>query len=296
MKPVVFIHTNNKQMIGALVAKYALEINSKNPDSFDVRIVSLEETPHLYSREGKTYLRKGKVATWKNDDLQSFSPLRMMIPQLMDFKSRALVIDPDIFAVSDVCELLERDMNGKAVVCKNVYQGYKGNGNPFYATSVMLLDCEKLSHWKWDQQIEDMFNQKLDYGDWISLKLEDPATIGPLEDEWNQFDTLNDHTKLLHNTERITQPWKTGLPIDFDTTVKNTKGRLATYLSRFTDGIFQRTAKTTYLPHPDKNQERLFLSLLKDCLSKGIIPKELLASHVAANNIRKDIFIALDKI
>ena len=296
MKPVVFIHTNEKQMVGALVAKYALKKNSKNPDSFDVKILSLEETPHLYGREGKTYLRKGKVATWRNNDLQSFSPLRMMVPQHMGFKGKALVIDPDIFAVGDVCELLNRDMNGNAVICKHMQDGYKGNGNAFYATSVMLLDCEKLPYWQWDRQIDDMFNQKLDYGDWISLRLEDSSKIGMLEEEWNHFDTLNGQTRLLHNTERITQPWKTGLPIDFDTTVKKNKSRLATYLSRLNDSIFQRAAKTTYQSHPDKNQERFFLSLLKDCLNKGIIQKELLASHVAANNIRKDIFIALDKI
>ena len=26
-----------------------------------------------------------------------------------------------------------------------------------------------------------------DYMDWVSLKLEDPATIGLLENEWNDF-------------------------------------------------------------------------------------------------------------
>jgi hypothetical protein len=296
MKPVVFIHTNEKQMVGALVAKHALKMNSKNPDSFDVKILALEETPHLYGREGRTYLRKGKIATWRNEDLQSFSPLRMMVPQLMGFKGRALLIDPDIFAVSDVCELLERDMNGYVVICKHVQEGYKGNGNAFYATSVMLLDCEKLAHWQWDQQIDDMFDRKLDYGDWISLRFEKPSQIGALEDEWNHFDTLNEHTRLLHNTERLTQPWKTGLPVDFDTTVKNTKGRLTRYLSPFSEVFFKRPAKDTYQQHPDKNQERFFLTLLKDCLNKGVIQKDLLLHHVAANNIRKDIFIELDKI
>jgi hypothetical protein len=296
MKPVVFIHTNEKQMLGALVSQHALKLNSKNPDKFDVKILSLEETPHLYSREGRTYLRKGKVATWRNSDLQSFSPLRMMVPQVMGYKGKALVIDPDIFAVGDVLELIERDMNESAVICKHIQDGYKGNGNAFFATSVMLLNCEKLSHWQWDQQIDDMFNQKLDYGDWISLRFEDPSRIGILEEEWNHFDTLNEQTRLLHNTERITQPWKTGLPIDFDTTVKPKTGKFATYIQRFTNSFFKRDGKAIYQPHPDKNQEKLFLSLLKDCLDKGIIQKELLAAHVEANNVRKDIFSVLDKI
>ena len=39
--------------------------------------------------------------------------------------------------------------------------------------------------------------------------------IGPLEPGWNDFDHLGPGTKLLHNTRRMTQPWKTGLPVDF---------------------------------------------------------------------------------
>ncbi len=56
---------------------------------------------------------------------------------------------------------------------------------------------------------------KRDYMDWVSLKLEDPATIGLFENQWNDFDNLTDETKLLHNTKRKTQPWKTGLKIDY---------------------------------------------------------------------------------
>ena len=40
------------------------------------------------------------------EDLQSFTPLRFMPPQLMGYEGRAIVIDPDVFAVGDVYELL----------------------------------------------------------------------------------------------------------------------------------------------------------------------------------------------
>lgn len=296
-KPVVFIHTNDKQFIGAKVAEYALKSRSANPNDFEVQILCLEETTHLLKREGQSYLRKGRNAIWHNDDLQSFSPLRMMIPQLMNYKGRALVIDPDVFAVADVNELLQMGMNGKSIFCRKISNGYKNNGNSFYATSVMLLDCEKLKHWDWDNQINQMFNHELDYGDWISLKLENIETIGLLCEEWNHFDTLNEKTKLLHNTERSTQPWKTGLPVDYDTTSSG-KSSISNYLSIILAKlkIIRPKPDFFYQKHPDENQEFFFLKLLKECLRNEMISFELLNSHVKQKNVRSDIFKLLEKV
>ena len=273
-------------MLGAIVASHALKSRSKAPEKFDVKILTLENTPHLNTREGHQYLRKGKDAIWKNDDLQSFSPLRMMIPQAMNFRGKALVIDPDVFAVADVNELLEIQMNGNSILCRHVKDGYQSNGNSFYATSVMLLDCEKLNHWEWDKQINLMFLKILDYGDWISLKLEDSKNIGQLPEEWNHFDILNDHTKFLHNTERSTQPWKTGLPVDFNTTTKNFNSN---FLSLF------RPIKR-YLPHPDPKQEKFVLTLIKECLENGLIDEKFLVREISQRHIRVDIFEKINKI
>jgi hypothetical protein len=282
MKPVVFIHTNDKQMLGARVGAYLLKARSRRPDAFDVVTLRLEETPHLLRREGQAYLRKGKIATWRNDDLQSFSPLRMMVPQVMQFRGRALVIDPDVFAVGDVYELLTRDMKDKAIVCRDVGEGYQGNGNRFYASSVMLLDCGKLAHWRWDEQIDEIFAQRLDYGPWISLMLEDPSTIGPLEEVWNQFDRLTPETKFLHNTERSTQPWKTGLPVDYDTTTQSAKSTSGVRgLLESWGLVAPRHAPTArYLPHPDPKQEHFFFSAVRECLDRGAFAEDFLREEI----------------
>jgi len=301
MKPIVFIHTNDKQMIGAKLSAYSLKSRSKTPDAFEVKIIRLEKTQHLYKREGMSYLRKGRNAIWHNNDLQSFSPLRMMVPQLMNFSGRALLIDPDIFAIGDVFDLLSRDMKGKSIICRHIEDGYKGNGNKFYATSAMLLDCEKLTHWQWDAQLDAMFNKQLDYGDWISLKLENPEHIGQLEEEWNHFDTLNEKTQLLHNTERSTQPWKTGLPVDYDTNVKQQKintGFVKRILARL--GVFEKEGVSNnskqYIPHPDFKQELFFLQLLKECIAWGVIDADYLNQQISESNVRKDIFKQLEKV
>ncbi|HEX5517727.1 MAG TPA: hypothetical protein VFX32_09020, partial [Pseudolabrys sp.] len=209
MKPTVFIHTNAKQIIGATVSAHSLKRNSSQPDEFDVRIIRREDYKFFDAYEGRAFLRGGGRRIWTNNDLQSFTPCRFMPPELMEYQGRAVVIDPDVFAVGDVQALLNRDMTGKAILAKP-RPGY--NGRPDYvATSVMLLDCGKLTHWNVRRSFEELFAFKRDYEDWITLAYEPPGTIGHLESEWNDFDQLTERTKLLHNTKRRSQPWKTGL-------------------------------------------------------------------------------------
>ena len=92
-----------------------------------------------------------------------------MPPELMGYEGRAIVIDPDVFAVGDIFELLSRDMEGKAIMCRRA--AAKRPKEPVPA-SVMLLDCAKLRHWRTAEQFDELFEFKRDYMDWISLKLE----------------------------------------------------------------------------------------------------------------------------
>src|SRR3546814_16815851 len=80
----------------------------------------------------------------------------------------------------------------------------------------MLLDCAKLTHWRWDEEIDKMFAGELDYGPWIGLLNEKHETIGDLDETWNSFDKLTLETRLPHQTERRTQPWKTGITTAHD--------------------------------------------------------------------------------
>jgi hypothetical protein len=44
----------------------------------------------------------------------------------------------------------------------------------------------------------------------------------------------------------------------------------------------------TYQEHPDKNQENLFFGLLKECLEKGIVTKDLVCEEMRQNHVRHD--------
>src|SRR4029079_6301571 len=288
-RPGVLIQTNATQAIGAIVSAYSMKRNSAHADDFDVTIMRQEDHPFFLAHEGQSYLRHGTQRVWRNNDLQSFTLVRFLPPELMNYEGRAVVVDPDVFAIGDIWELLTRDMGGKAIMCRQLKQQSKG-----YATSVMLLDCAKLKHWRVEQGFNELFTSKRDYQDWISLGLEPKGSIGPIEPEWNDFDKLTPATKMVHNTRRRTQPWKTGLPVDYvPTEIYPVVGWLMRTRRRlFGDyGLLGR-----YASHPDRNQENLFFGLLRECLEKGLVSEAEIKDAMAHNYVRHDAFEVIAKV
>jgi len=289
MKPVVFIHTNDKQLLGARVAAYALRKSSRHGDEFDVRIINSTDFPVLDRYDGRPYLREGERFVWRAGNLQSFTPLRFLPPQLMGYRGRAVVIDPDVFAVGDVHALLTREMDGKAILCRRMEKnGQVGRG---YASSVMLLDCDLLGHWKWEQMIQEVFDLRRDYWLWITLQLEPEGSVGDLEAEWNHFDTLNQETQFLHNTERLTQPWKTGLEVDWRGERPKSWRFVPETVIRGVRSVLGRGGSTRveyHRSHPDPSQERFFFALLSECLDEGWITEGFLRSEIEKRHLRPD--------
>ena len=281
MRNAVFIHTNPKQVVGALVARHALLRHSAAPERFDVRIIQTTDFPALASFEGRRYLREGRPAIWRNDDLQSFTPLRFAVPELMAYAGRAVLIDPDIFALADINALLDRDMDGAAVMARRMQADFR---RPLhYASSVMLMECARLRHWNWLADFERVFRGERDYRDWMWLLLEPPGTVAALESQWNDFDRLAPDTRMLHNTHRRTQPWKTGLPSDFTPRGTTLASRAGIWLRKLTG-----RGAGHYKRHPDPAQERLFFRLLGECLENGSIDRALLEGEMARGHVRRD--------
>lgn len=301
VKPVYFIHSNHKQIVGAIVAKYSVEKTTRNADKFDVRIIELKDHKALKSRHGKPFLREGIWPLWNNEDLQSFTPLRYLPPELMGYQGRSVVVDPDVFALADVWDLLNRDMSGKAILARRIYPNK--NRKPYWASSVMLLDNARLKHWKWEQAIEEMFAGKRDYRDWISLDLEPEDTLGEIEEKWNSFDKLETETRLLHNTGRNTQPWKVGLPIDYLPKKPQPeppavmglipRKKYDAFVARIKGKPY--APQGFYVPHPDPNQERFFFELLQECIDLGLVTDRMLRSEIKRNHVRHDLFEVLSR-
>lgn len=294
MKHCIFIHTNHKQWLGAKVAKYAIERNSLNNDKFDVRFIHTRDHPFLKKKEGQEYLRDGDKRVWLNDDLQSFTPLRFMPPELMNYQGRSIVIDPDVFAVGDVWELLNRDMQGSSIMCRPK-SGNKGKRGAL-ATSVMLLDNAKLTHWRCEERFNELFTFKTDYMDWISLKLEDRDQVGLFETFWNDFDRLDNNTQLLHNTKRKTQPWKSGLKVDYRPADTFRLFPPRHWLRRGRRALLGDYALAgSYKTHPDIRQQDFFFGLVKECLDKDIINEAMIQDEMKKNNLRHDAFDVINR-
>ena len=288
-RPHIFIQTNAKQEIGAIVSAHSMKRNSAHADKFDVSVMLKEDFPYFQAREGQNYMRHGGKRLWLNEDLQSFTITRFLPPQLMGYESRAMVVDPDVFAVADVWELLNRDMDGKAIMCR----GSKFKNGAF-ATSVMLLECAKLKHWDVEKGFNELFEGKRDYHNWMSLLMEDRATIGTFENEWNDFDKLTPQTKMVHNTHRRTQPWKTGLRVDYTPTEFVPVIGQIMKLRRILFGEHAFLGK--YHRHPDVNQENLFFGLLKECLDQGKVTEAKLKEAMAKNYVRHDAMAVMARV
>ena len=292
-KPCVFIHTNHKQILGALVAAYSVRRQSSRNDEFDVCLIEHANHSFLQAREGQSFLRDGVERTWRNEDLQSFTPLRFMPPELMGYQGRAIVIDPDVFAVGDVAELLFRDMQGKAIFCRPRNRKSRSVEGRM-ATSVMLLDCEKLKHWWVEEQFTTLFNKTLDYKDWITLKHEPRESIGLFEEGWNDLDRLSRSTRMLHTTKRWTQPWKTGLPVDFTPADKFRKFPPLGWLLLARRKILGDHALLGhYRQHPDPRQEGYFFGLLRECIDDGIVTRDFVTQQIERLHVRSDAFDVL---
>ncbi len=285
MKPVVFVHTNEKQIVGALVSQYSFRRFAADPSAFDVRLIETTAYDWMKDYEGRLYLRDGLKREWLNEDLQSFTVLRFAPPELMSYHGRSLVVDPDVFCISSVNELLTRDMKGAAVMARH----RAGTKQAVWASSVMLLDNPKLTHWQVRADFEAMFRFERDYMKWITLQLEPEGSIGLLESVWNDFDRLTPETRMIHNTKRQTQPWKSGLPVDFR--APESKGGFTP------KNIYHRVRRVifgeyglmgTYKPHPDPNQERLFFGLLRECHDKGIVTEAMIRHEMKHNHVRHD--------
>ena len=290
MKPVIFVHTNEKQVIGAIVSKYSFEKFASDPAAFDVKLIETANYRWMHDYEGKPYLRDGLRRDWLNDDLQSFTVLRFAPPELMAHQGRSLVVDPDVFCISNVNELLARDMKGAAILARH----RTGTKEAVWASSVMLLDNARLQHWNLRRNFEEMFAFQRYYMKWITLLLEAPGSISPLEEVWNDFDRLTPDTRMIHNTKRQTQPWKSGLPVDFRAPESRHAFTPKNLYHRVRRSLFgEYGLMGNYRSHPDPRQERLFFGLLRECCDRGLVTEAMIRREMRHNHVRHD---ALDLV
>jgi hypothetical protein len=280
----VYIQTNDKQLLGALVAKFAIESHLSPLSKVEVHIMNVDKMDIFRNFHGIQYLQTNDedMRTYDKDDLQSFTLSRFMPPELMGYSGRAIVIDPDIFALTNIEELLEFDLGGAGIAACLKKDAWD--------TSVMLLDCNALSHWKISSILDDLRSKKRNYKDIMTLS-DEMAALTPLPRIWNDLDTYTSETKMIHMTNRLTQPWKTGLPIDFR---RNAMPPMFGIIPR--EPLYALAGKyaSRYKEHPNAEIQNIFFGLLGDALKHGAVTHEEVRTNIEKGYVRSDILTFVD--
>lgn len=127
-----------------------------------------------------------------------FSFQRFMIPEICEFKGRALYIDSDQLITDDLAKLYFRDMKQQILFVKTEKQK-----KMMQRASVMLMNCEKIKISIHDI-IKDLNSNKYTYKR-LMTHMPFTQTKGSLPTKWNSLD--RDTIGLIHYTDKETQPW-----------------------------------------------------------------------------------------
>jgi hypothetical protein len=272
----IYIQTNHKQYLASKVAAYSFFRFGYQPI-----LMNLDEIDILKNAIGKKYLRNGKVIEYKND-LQSFTPLRFYAPELNNFKDKILVIDPDIFALKDPKELINELNLDYDLCCTYV------NNSP--RSEMMLINAQKVK-WDFKNIIKKLFDFKIDYNELMSLKFDNQIRIKKIDSKYNEHDKILNETILLHTTNRITQPWKEGLNIDFEYN-NNNKIYFLKNLFKKTLGLKynQNLFQKKYFKHPNDKVILSVKNLFNEAKDNKYIHEEEIDDAIKKGGISPRIF------
>lgn len=134
-----------------------------------------------------------------------FAFYRYAIPELCNYQGKAIYIDADIVLVSDILDLW--NLTGKPALARSMHPGEPTAGR---YTSVMLLDCTRLTHWKFGEWVEKINQDHALYGKTMQALPGGLGTLdfGDLPAEYNHLDHFDGATKILHYSHVPAQPWK----------------------------------------------------------------------------------------
>lgn len=272
----IYIQSNQKQFLAAKVSAYSF-----NRFGYETHIMKIEDTQVLKSKFGSSYLRSGKNKIFK-DDLQSFTLLRFLAPQLNSYSDYILVIDPDVFAIKNPKKILDYVDDDHDIFCT-----FKNN---FPRSEMMLINAKKV-RWNFNKIIDQIFNKSMDYSDLMNLTFDDNIKIKKVPDCFNDHDLINNNTIILHTTNRITQPWKEGLKIDFERHNYSLKNFLKNIIKKIFGLKYDKNLLfKKYQKHPSQEVIKVVKELFKESIDKKVLSNIEIENGVRNFEISKKIF------
>jgi hypothetical protein len=184
----IYVGTTSDQMLAVRVLDYSVKkYASLKTEIFPLHLSNIEvPQPKLDKNRPRT----------------PFSFQRFMIPELSNYKGRAVYMDSDMQVFRDIRELWTLDMQNADVMAVKGNQE-QGRRPQF---SVMLIDCSQ-SIWNVRSIVDALDNGQFSYEQLMyemAVAKRVNAEIGP---EWNSLENFDEKTALLHYTDMPTQPW-----------------------------------------------------------------------------------------
>ena len=141
----------------------------------------------------------------ENRPVTPFSFQRFAVPMLARWQGRAIYCDADQLVLRDIAELHDLPMRWGARLLRRTEKGPDGRTGG-HASSVMLLQCDRLRAWSPERVADDLDSGRYGYND--LMKLKSVWLKGSFSRHWNALDHYEPgRTGLLHYTRRSTQPW-----------------------------------------------------------------------------------------
>lgn len=181
----VFVGTEPKQWLASEVLRYSILRRTKaTVDIQELKYLPIQLNIPMYT---------------------GFSIYRYSIPELCNYQGKAIYLDADIVVVSDILDLW--NLQGKAALSRSMHPGEPLAGR---YTSVMLLDCAKLTHWNLNEWVKQINQDHSLYGKTMQALPGGLGTpdFGDLPENFNHLDHFDETTKIIHYTHVPSQPWK----------------------------------------------------------------------------------------
>lgn len=272
----IYIQTNKQQFLASKISAYSFK-----RFGLDVKLINFEENDFLKKYVNKKYLRNKKLTKYK-DDLQSFTILRFLAPKLSNYNGKILVTDPDVFALSNPNIIINETDDAHNIYC-TFY-------NNFPRSEVMLIDAEKVL-WNFEEVVKNLFSKKLDYKNLMNLTFDKTLKIKKIQNKFNTHDCINESTVLLHTTNRLTQPWKEGLDIDFERHNFSYYNFMKNLLKKFLNKDFDKNFFVKkYQQHPNMQVINTVKQLFFEARKENFITEDEI-NHALKNNYISKKFI-----
>lgn len=203
---VIFIGSGEASLLERKTLMYSLRKHASLP--LDIRVFNGTHNCIEYD-DGRREPAGLPLGIKVHNVATEFSLYRYLIPQLCGYSGAALWLDSDMVCLGDIADLFRLPWQDKDFLAKpGAYSDDLGEG---WGPSAMLINCNRC-RFDLNAIVADIESGRFELKDFMQFTAKFlsayPFEIGQLPRRWNDFDYMDDDTRIIHYTNLSTQPWK----------------------------------------------------------------------------------------